>query len=95
MDTAVLQLLALIKIRLRKEKGLVLNTQRFFAEQAYAWQVLDAAEECEDIELVTASLEIRDRLGWIAPARLTEHPPAERKTAAPEEKSRYMFGPRS
>ena len=75
MDQATLQLLARIKIRLRQEKGIVLNTQRFFVEPEYTEQVLDSAEESEDIELVTTSLEIRSRLGWIDPD--TSHLPQQ------------------
>lgn len=94
MDTAVLQLLARIKIRLRKEKGVVLNTQRFFDEKAYARQVLDLAEECEDIELVTASLEIRDCLGWLKPGTAST-PARSSSPERPAESSRYVFGARS
>jgi len=101
MDPVVLQLLARIKIRLRQAKGVAINTQRFFSDQDYATQVLDAAEDCEDIELVTASLEIRNKLGWIPLNSLQPAPPAHAgkpsqnapKSSAPS--GRYMFGARS
>lgn len=97
MDPLVIQLLARVKIRLRQEKGIVINTQRFFSEPAYALQALDAAEECEDIELVTRALELRDRLGLI---QLASHTTAIKPaaSAAPERSTRaerYMFGARS
>ncbi len=96
METAVLQLLARIKIRLRKEKGVVLNTQRFFDEKAYTRQILDLAEECEDIELVTASLEIRDRLGWFKPGSAAAPAPSRSSTPErPADTGRYVFGARS
>lgn len=105
MDHATLQTLARIKIRLRQEKGIVLNTQRFFDDSSYAMQVLDAAEESEDIELVTASLDIRSQLGWIeAPAHPTQSPrtPANGASHAPQgganssaSTGRYVFGARS
>lgn len=97
MDPLVLQLLARVKIRLRQEKGVAINTQRFFSEPPYALQALDAAEECEDIELVTSALELRDRLGLIPVAGHTNAAkPAA--SAAPERGTRperYMFGARS
>lgn len=104
MDQAVLQLLARIKIRLRHDKGIILNTQRFFSDLAYAGQVLDTAEESEDVELVTASLEIRNRLGWIsiqAPHAGTTTTPntsanKQPQSSAPKADSgRYVFGARS
>lgn len=103
MDQAALQLLARIKIRLRQEKGGILNTQRFFSEPDYAAQLLDAAEESENIELVTASLEIRTRLGWIdlntshAPTQKTPGNSADSlpHSGANEASGRYVFGARS
>lgn len=101
MDPVVLQLLARIKIRLRQERGVAVNTQRFFSDPVYACQVLDAAEDCEDIDLVTGSLEIRNRLGWIQSAGLqtpSQAPAPKKATPAPEtseQNSRYMFGARS
>ncbi|NSL55204.1 hypothetical protein [Uliginosibacterium aquaticum] len=101
MDPVVIQLLARIKIRLRQEKGVAVNTQRFFTDPAYACQVLDAAEDCEDLDLVTGSLEIRNRLGWIQADSLqsaTASAPASKSSPAPEKGSktdRYMFGARS
>lgn len=102
MDAQTLQLLARTKIRLRQEKGFALNTQRFFAEPAYALQALDLAEDSEDIELVSAALELRDRMGLI-PA-LASHmnalkPATKAAAKTPAERSadsdRYRFGARS
>jgi len=107
MDHATLQTLARIKIRLRQEKGIVLNTQRFFTDPRYAVQVLDAAEESEDIELVTASLDIRNQLGWIDINTNLSQPPATPGNGAAKQpqagasssasvaSGRYVFGARS
>lgn len=101
MDPVVLQLLARIKIRLRQERGVAVNTQRFFSDPAYACQVLDAAEDCEDLELVTGSLEIRNRLGWIQASGLqtpSQAPAPAKASPAPERSKtpeRYVFGARS
>ncbi len=101
MDPLVLQLLARIKIRIRQEKGVAVNTQRFFAEPQYALNILDAAEECEDFELVASALELRDKLGLIQlaghaaalkPASRPATPAAPERSAATE---RYKFGARS
>ncbi|MBK9615738.1 MAG: hypothetical protein IPO35_09580 [Uliginosibacterium sp.] len=105
MDHATLQTLARIKIRLRHEKGVVLNTQRFFTDTRYALQLLDLAEESEDLELVTAALDIRNQLGWIqdpimptaagrAPSfGATQTPQGSANT--PANTGRYVFGARS
>lgn len=105
MDHATLQTLARIKIRLRHEKGIVLNTQRFFTDTRYALQLLDLAEESEDLELVTAALDIRNQLGWIqAPLRPAAASPTPSLGAArmpqasatpPAHTGRYVFGARS
>lgn len=105
MDQATLQTLARIKIRLRHEQGIVLNTQRFFTDQRYAMQVLDAAEESEDLELVTASMDIRAMLGWIDPAQAaapSSGAPVRGADASPQgsakaspQTGRYVFGARS
>lgn len=100
MDPIVLQLIARIKIRLRQEKGVVLNTQRFFSDPGYACQVLDVAEDSEDLELVSSSLDVRNRLGWIQPGNI-ESPKSfvTHKSADADRKStqseRYVFGARS
>ncbi|MDQ7990688.1 MAG: hypothetical protein REI09_13720 [Candidatus Dactylopiibacterium sp.] len=99
MDPHVLQLVARIKIRLRQEKSIAINTQRFFSDTGYARQVLDAAEECEDVELVSAALELRDRLGWMPPAppaaATAAQPARPATTEHPGKAARYMFGARS
>lgn len=104
MDQVALQLFARLKIRLRQDKGILLNTQRFFSDPIYAAQALDAAEESEDIDLVTLSLEMRNHLGWIKiktpQASMTAMPNKEAnkmpQTGATEnDKSRYVFGARS
>lgn len=100
MDPIVLQLIARIKIRLRQEKGVVLNTQRFFSDPVYACQVLDVAEDCEDLELVSSSLDVRNRLGWIQSGNI-ESPKAfvTQNSAQPARQGtqteRYVFGARS
>ena len=101
MDNATIQLIARLKIRMRQEKNISINTQRFFAEPAYAGQVLDQAEESEDMELVTTSMELRSKLGWLqAPAAAaTTAAPVKAATSKPAANDnapqRYAFGARS
>jgi hypothetical protein len=101
MDPVVLQLLARIKIRLRQERGVSVNTQRFFTDQTYACQVLDSAEECEDLDLVSGSLEIRNRLGWIqavgaqSPSQMPKDSPSKAAPESSKSSDRYVFGARS
>lgn len=65
MDYAVVQLIARLKIRLRQDLGIYLNTERFFRDHGYATQALDTAEESENIDLIATALEIRIHMGWI------------------------------
>lgn len=97
MDNALIQLVARLKIRLRQVQNISLNTQRFFAEPLYAGQVLDLAEECEDIELVSMAMDMRDRLGWLAtPANPpSASKPASASQGAALQSRRYAFGARS
>lgn len=100
MDNALIQSVARLKIRLRQDKGIVVNTQRFFGERGYAVQVLDAAEESETLELVELALQLREQMGLISLApefgtaaaapRTTPTTPTARTEAG-----RYVFGARS
>ncbi|MFT3733701.1 MAG: hypothetical protein QM776_01470 [Rhodocyclaceae bacterium] len=97
MDNALIQLVARLKIRLRQVQNISLNTQRFFAEPIYAGQVLDLAEECEDIELVSMAMDMRDKLGWLATPTASTAPVkgASSSAGATLQQQRYAFGARS
>ncbi|GAA5158139.1 hypothetical protein [Viridibacterium curvum] len=101
MDNALIQLVARLKIRLRQVQNISLNTQRFFAEQTYAGQVLDLAEECEDVELVSIAMDLRDKLGWLTtPSSSDSTPKGPAKSSvtsagAALQSQRYAFGARS
>lgn len=97
MDNALIQLVARLKIRLRQVKGVSLNTQRFFAEPIYAGQVLDLAEDCEDVDLVAMAMDMRDKLGWLnTPSQSAPKTPAQKISAgAAVQQQRYAFGARS
>lgn len=100
MDSALIHLIARLKIRLRQDKGISINTQRFFDERGYAMQILDAAEESESIELVEMAMEMRDRLGWLRTPAMANPPtpptsPVRPASAASTVTERYVFGARS
>ena len=97
MDNSLIQLIARLKIRLRREKSYSINTQTFFSDSAYASQVLDMAEDSESVELVTMSMDIRERLGLIAMPKFTAPvaPIAAKAAAKITQEKRYMFGARS
>lgn len=99
MNPELIQLIARLKIRLRQDQSISLNTQRFFEDSEYAHQVLDRAEESEDIELVSMSLEMRNRMGWLesTPTHASIMPPpsnAPDKNARSTTEGRYKFGAR-
>lgn len=97
MDNTLIQLIARLKIRLRQEKNYSINTQTFFNERDYASQVLDMAEDSENIELVTLSMDIRERLGLITMPKFTNTvaPIVAKAVAVAVTDKRYMFGARS
>jgi hypothetical protein len=97
MDNALIQLIARLKIRLRQEKGFSINTQKFFSDPGYASQVIDIAEDSEEIELVSLAMDIREKLGWITmPTALTESPAVSAQAVVKaDEERRYVFGARS
>ncbi|MDQ8020838.1 MAG: hypothetical protein REI94_03305 [Moraxellaceae bacterium] len=104
MDNQLIQLIARLKIQFRKEKGLQINTQRFFDDAAYRIAVLDEADTAESEELVTLAITLRDRLGMIAqpavhapspvPVSTTPVPPPAARTDKGDMRS-YKFGARS
>jgi hypothetical protein len=97
MDSALLEQVARLKVRLRRDAGLSLNTRRFFEESAYAQEMLERAEDSDDIEVVTLAMVLRHRMGWLPPAP----PPPARRETAPEglverpNSGRYLHGARS
>lgn len=97
MDNALIQLIARLKIRLRQEKSFSINTQKFFNDHGYAAQVLDIAEESEEVETVTLSMDIREKLGWIVVPSATPRasPPVTADFVQADEERRYVFGARS
>lgn len=97
MDHTLIEQVARLKVRLRQDAGVSLNTRRFFEEAAYGQAVLEQAEDSDDVEVVTLALALRHRMGWLAaPARVPEaarrapDSTAERPTAG-----RYLYGARS
>lgn len=97
MDNALLEQVARLKIRLRRDTGLSLNTRRFFEESSYAQEILERAEDSDDIEIVMLAMELRHRMGWLPPMP----PPPTRRGSSPEplaerpKSGRYLYGARS
>jgi hypothetical protein len=97
MDNALLEQVARLKIRLRRDAGLSLNTRRFFEESAYAQEMLERAEDSDDIEVVTLAMELRQRMGWLPPMppRPTHRDSAPEQLADRPKSVRYLYGTRS
>lgn len=94
---ALLEQLARLKVRQRQDACLSLNTRRFFEDADYGQQMLELAEDSDDVEVVKLALELRQHMGWlpqIAPPPLPHKiVPAPQATRTKE--GRYMFGARS
>jgi hypothetical protein len=97
MDNALIQLIARLKIRLRQEKGFSINTQKFFSDHDYASQVLDIAEDSEELEVVTLAMDVREKLGWITAPQVSDSltTTAGLPIVQAEDERRYVFGARS
>ncbi|HET6720200.1 MAG TPA: hypothetical protein VFH22_11165 [Rhodocyclaceae bacterium] len=100
MNQTLLEQVARLKVRLRQDAGLSLNTRRFFEEADYGEEMLERAEDSDDIEVVKLAMELRHRMGWlpqIAPAPL----PLPARQALPDphaarpKAGRYLYGARS
>lgn len=97
MDKNLLDQVARLKVRLRHDAAVSLNTRRFFEESRYGQEMLERAEESDDVELVALAMALRHRMGWLAPVpaplpRLAETPEA---AGVRPNSGRYLFGARS
>ena len=91
MNKNLLDQIARLKVRLRQDAGVSLNTCRFFEDAAYGQGMLERAEEFDDVEVVALAMQLRHSMGWLPPA-------PSRVEARPEPRSisgRYLFGARS
>lgn len=100
MDYTLIEQLARLKVRLRQDAGVSLNTRRFFEEAAYGQLVLEQAEDSEDVEVVALAMGLRHRMGWLsAPAKGAGAADARRGAPdSPTERpksGRYLYGARS
>lgn len=100
MDHTLIEQVARLKVRLRQDAGVSLNTRRFFEEAAYGQTLLEQAEDSDDVELVTLALALRHRMGWLAapgkaPGAPEARPRAPESLAERPKAGRYLYGARS
>lgn len=101
MDSALIQQVAILKVRMRQSQQLSLNSQRFFEETEYAKQVLDLAEQADDVEIVTMAMALRVRMGLATLPPLTvtpslaDAPQISHLAGQRTESVRYLRGARS
>lgn len=96
MDHILIEHVARLKVRLRQDAGVSLNTRRFFEEPAYGQTVLEQAEDSDDVELVTLAMAVRHKMGWLAaPAKPVEARRAPESISERPKAGRYLYGARS
>jgi len=97
MDQTLLEQVARLKVRLRQDAGISLNTRRFFEEAAYGQEMLERAEDSDDIEVVTLAMALRHRMGWLPqlPAAPVPRQSAPQAPAERPKTGRYLYGARS
>ncbi len=109
MDQALLKELAHFKVMLKKQLGISADISKLMSDKAYGLATLTAAEDCNDVDLITLALTLKDKLGLLptigaAPAAPSAPAPTA-KTAAPAAKAdapaepdkaanKYVFGTR-
>jgi hypothetical protein len=94
MEQALLKALAHFKILFKKEKGVPVDLEKLLGDAAYGRQVLAQAEDSGNEMLVVLALSIKDQLGYLKVVPPPPPAPVEAK-AAPADRKKYMFGPRS
>ncbi len=99
MDGEVLKKLAKLKLLVKRSGGQSIEVSTIISDRQYARNVLTAAEESDNEELILLALELKDALGLLA--TVPEPAPAEARKPEPEPPSssdkiagRYMFGAR-
>lgn len=100
MNQTLLEQVARLKVRLRQDAGISLNTRRFFEEADYGQEMLERAEDSDDVEVVKLALELRLRMGWLpqmppAPPAPQVHKSGPIAHAAGTKAGRYLHGARS
>ena len=100
MDQNLLEQVARLKVRLRQDAGISLNTRRFFEEATYGQEMLERAEDSDDLDVVKLAMALRHRMGWLP--QMPPPPPAavHRKSSAEAhgerpKAGRYLYGARS
>lgn len=97
MDHTLIEHVARLKVRLRQDAGVSLNTRRFFEDAAYGQSVLELAEDADDVEVVALAMALRHKMGWlVAATRVTAPSPRAPESIAERPKAgRYLYGARS
>jgi hypothetical protein len=108
MDQALLKELAHFKVMLKKQLGVSADISKLMADREYGLATLTAAEECDDVDLITLALTLKSKLGLLPVAGAAPAPVASKSTspAAPAAKpnevaetdkaaaNKYVFGTR-
>jgi hypothetical protein len=101
MDQELLKELAHFKVMLKKQTGLSADISKLMTDKAYGLSTLSAAEECDDVDLITLALTLKSKLGLLPQPRAQSAAPAPAPAPAakpepePEKpKGKYVFGTR-
>ncbi len=91
MNNETFRLLSKFTVVARKVAGSI-NPSRIIKDKHYANEVFWKVNQIGDEELIMMSLELQYQLGILTP---DEEEPVAAAHQADEEKSKYVFGPRS
>ena len=65
MDQSLLKELAQFKVLLKRTNGLSADISKLIADPAYGREILAAAEESDNDQLVLLAIELKDKLGML------------------------------
>lgn len=96
MDQSLLKELAQFKVLLKRTNGMSADIAKLIAEPAYGREILTAAEESDNDQLVLLAIELKDKLGMLPQPKPGATPPAAEANGVDAEgqEKKYIRGVR-
>jgi hypothetical protein len=96
MDNELLKKLAHLKILLKCNGGIAVDITQLGADRAYARDLLTKAEDIDSEEIVLLALDLKDKLGLLAPLPASSTAPEKAADAEekPKPRQKYVLGTR-
>ena len=93
MDNELLKKLAHLKILLKRNGGIAVDITQLIADRAYARDLLTKAEDMDSEEIVLLALDLKDKLGLLAPLPASSTAPEKAADGEEKPKSAQKYVP--